>query len=111
MSIEEDRPDPENLEWRYAEPFKSAKYLTAIGRGDVSTRDTISSDDLAGILTSPKVQPFDEVMNNWRDVPLLAGEYPHDPGVKFRAVLNRISPRSYDKIMRNGDSYFSAGKQ
>jgi hypothetical protein len=110
MSKSEDKPDPENIEWRHTESFEPSKYLIRIGRGDETTRQKMSPHEIADLIRQPKAQPFDVILNKWRTEPGLAEEYPHASGVKFRAVINQITPRPCDKIIRNGDSYFSAGK-
>lgn len=110
MSIEEDRPNPENIVWDHTLPFQSTQYLKDIGRGDETTRAKITREEIIYRTTHPESRTIDVISNGWKYEPRLAGEYPHAPGLKFHAAVNKISPRSYDEIICNGDSYFSAGK-
>lgn len=109
MSAQEDRPDPENITWKPGEAFQPEEYLAHIGRGNVASRERIYADDITELIRHPKAQSFDVTLNKWH-TELDMAEYPHAPGVKFCSAVNKISPRPYDTIISNGDSYFSASK-
>jgi hypothetical protein len=109
MSVKEDRPKPENFIWESGKTFKPEQYLEHIGRGNVTSREKTDTDSIRELIRHPKAQPFDAILAKWHTEPDMA-EYPHAPGVKFRSAVNKISPRPYDTIISNGDSYFSASK-
>jgi hypothetical protein len=110
MSRSEDNSNPENIEWKHKEHFHPVQYLKEIRRGDETTREIKGSNEIRDLTTLPPVRLFDEICQKWEYEKGATGGYPHADKVGFRIALNRITPRPYDKIIRNGDSYFSAGK-
>ena len=110
MSQSEDSSSPENIEWQHAEHFNPVKYMLEVGRGDETTRETRRSDEIADLTRHPEARTFDEVFKRWEYERGMQDRYPHDAKVTFRTAKNKNSPRPYDKLICNGDSYFSAGK-